>query len=118
MGEEPMSFVMVSAGQASGELLALADVVVHDTRWLVSVADELAGATLRLLPGCALVAVGLVDGGCLLRCRSGRTAVVQPGSGSTGELFRLAEIAYSALTLAALVTPGAARQDPPLADRH
>ena len=112
-----MTFVMVSARQGSDELLALADVVVHETRWSVLVASQLADATLYLLPGCALVAVGLVDGGCLLRCRSGR-AIVRSGSNSTRELFSLAATAYTALVLAASATPGGEAQDPSLADRH
>src|SRR5262249_8558048 len=113
-----MSFVMMSAGQAGDKLLQLADVIVYETRWSVPVASDLADATLRLLPGCALVAVGLVDGGCLLRCRTGSVLVVRLGSGSTGELFQLAAIAYSALALVASATPGAARRDQPLADHR
>lgn len=113
-----MSFVMVSAGKAGDELLQLADVVVHDTRWSVPVACKLAGETMKQLPGCALVAVGLLDGGCLLCCQSGQTAVVRSGIDSTRELFRLAEIAYSALTLAASANSGAAWPDPWLADRR
>jgi hypothetical protein len=113
-----MSFVMACAEQGDSRQLQFADVIVHDTRWTGPIAADLAELTLRLLPGCTLVVVGLINGGCLLRCRFGGTAVVQSTAESTSELFKLAASVYSMLVLAASATRGGAGRDLPLADRH
>jgi hypothetical protein len=94
------------------DLAPLADIVVHDTRCPLQVACALAAATLHRLPGCVLVAVGLADGGCLLRSRELLTVVSFSASTSTRDLVELAEIAYQLQVRLALASRLAALRGP------
>jgi orotidine-5'-phosphate decarboxylase len=95
-----MSFVLANAEHTDPRSLQLADVVIHLAQQTVRDADELARETMRRLPGCAVVAVGVAGRGCLLRYRGGRRAFICPGTGSTQETVRLATLGYAMVIVA------------------
>jgi hypothetical protein len=67
------SFVLAFSDQASERWLRLADVVVHPNQATTSAAAGLAASTLRRLPGCTVVAVGVDRERCVLGCRAARS---------------------------------------------
>lgn len=88
--------------------LSTVDVIVLRTEPTPRAADDSGRATLRRLPGCTLVAVGVRDHGCLLRCL-GNTALFLPtGDGSAADAHRWAVLAYPTLVLTGTLDPVAA----------
>lgn len=95
-GDRSDTFVLVRAELAPRSWHALADVIVQPAERTLPAAHAAAVATRCRLPGCALVAVGVLRQGALLCCRDGRVLVL-PGDGSVIETLYLARLVYLSL---------------------
>lgn len=92
------SFVVACGEKAATEWLTIADVIVAPAERTCQAARDSSATALERLPGCTLVAVGIPQHGCLLRCRDGAEVLLPIGESSVDQPFHLAVLGYVIVT--------------------